>query len=78
MAKTLRTASTRDDIAQTVADITGHSPRYVRMVRNGDRDNATIENLLVEYGIGKSNLIKHLEKLVPLNSKTTRHGRKKN
>jgi len=68
----------RDDIAQVVADITGKTPRYVNMVRDGDRSNEVVEMIAVEYHLGKNKLIKHLESLIPLTQSTTRHGRKKN
>jgi len=78
MDKTSTKRRSPDDIAQVVADITGVTPRYVNMVRDGDRSNELVEMIVVEYHLGKNNLIKYLETLVPLLSNTSRHGRKKN
>ena len=78
MAKSSSNRRTRDDVAQTVADITGKSPRLVNMVRNGERENETIELVTVEYTIGRNKLIEYLRELEPLTKNTTRHGRKKN
>jgi hypothetical protein len=77
MGKTFSTATNRDDMCRTIAQIHGVSPRYVRMVRNGERENEAIAASLVDYNIGRNNLIKHLEKLVPVTS-NSRNGRKKN
>lgn len=78
MGNPARTRRKPDDIAQVVADITGVTPRYVNMVRDGDRNNELVETIAIEYHLGKNNLIKYLETLVPLDSKTHRNGRKKN
>jgi len=78
MRKTKATRRKMDEVAQVVSDITGVSHRYVNMVRDGDRENKLVEMIAVEYQLGKNNLIRHLQTLVPLTESTTRYGRKKN
>jgi hypothetical protein len=78
MDKTKHKRRKRDDIAQVVADITGVSPRYVNMVRDGERNNELVEMIAVEYHLGKNKLIKHLEQLVPLEKSTNRYANQKN
>jgi len=68
----------RDDTARIVAELHGVSQRYVAMVRSGERDNDDIMESLIEYQQGKNKLIKHLEKLVPITSKSKKHASKKN
>lgn len=55
----------RDETASVVASIVGCTPANVRMVMNGEVDNDTILDLTIEYRKGKTELIKHLESLVP-------------
>jgi hypothetical protein len=78
MRKTNHSRLRRDNTAEIVAGIHGVTADYVRKVRNGERENEAIMATLVDFNIGKSNLIKHLEQLVPLTQSTTRYGRKKN
>ena len=78
MGKPISTKQLRDDSARIVAELHGVSQRYVEMVRNGERDNDDILESLVEYRMGKTKLIKHIEKLIPLDRKTKRHASKIN
>lgn len=78
MGKTARKARKRDDVAQVVAKIHGVSPRYVNMVRDGERENEEILATAVEYTIGKNQLIKTLERLVPITPKPEKYARGKN
>src|SRR5687768_6753753 len=78
MGKTARKARKRDDVAQVVAGIHKVSPRYVNMVRDGDRENEEILATAVEYELGKSQLIKTLERLVPITPNPQKYARGKN
>lgn len=78
MSKTIRSTKRRDETTRIVAEIHGVSMRYVNMVRNGERQNEEITATLVDYEQGKSNLIKHLEALVPLKPQPEKYGRKEN
>ncbi|NOS92486.1 MAG: hypothetical protein HOP30_11225 [Cyclobacteriaceae bacterium] len=77
MAKTIAVAKKKDSVAQKVADITGYSYEYVRLVRNGQRNNEEIMATLVDYELGESKLVKHLEQLIPLDAKRKRYASKK-
>lgn len=68
----------RDDTTRVVADIHGVTDSYVRKVRAGERDDEEIITTSIEYQQGKSALIQHLKKLVPINQKRRSNGRKKN
>jgi hypothetical protein len=78
MGKTTRKVKLRDDTVRIIAEIHGVSPRYVNMVRNGERENDNIMATLIDYQIGKNKLIKHLEELIPTISNPSKYARKKN
>lgn len=78
MGKTNNHGKLRDDTARIVARIHGVSVRYVQLVREGKRDNDDILATLVDYQLGKSKLIKHLEELVPLTPNPEKYACKKN
>lgn len=78
MGKTTRKNKKRDEVAAIVADIHGVSPRYVRMVRDGERDDDEILATLIEYTQGKNELIRALEKTVSINPNPKRYARQKN
>ncbi|HYC87288.1 MAG TPA: hypothetical protein VEB86_18780 [Chryseosolibacter sp.] len=78
MQKTKRRSRKRDEVAQVVAKITGLEPRYVNMVRNGDRENETVLTIAVEYELGKSKLIQSLQKLVPITPNPKKYAREEN
>lgn len=78
MGKTARKARKRDDVAQVVAGIAKVSTRYVNQVRAGDREDEEILALAVEYQLGKSLLIKSLEKLVEITPNPEKYARGKN
>lgn len=69
MDKTSRRRSTPDEAVKIVARIHGVNERYVRMIRDGKRKNEDILASLVDYEVGKNNLVRHLESLVPLKPK---------
>lgn len=75
MGKATVKVKSRDEITRIVAEIHGVTERYVRMVRNGERYNEAIAASLVEYEVGRTELIKHIESLVPLKPKPQRNGR---
>lgn len=78
MQKTKSNARRRDDVANVVAEIHGVKPRYVNMIRNGDRENEEILATCVEYQLGKNNLIESLKKLVPITPNPEKYAREKN
>jgi len=78
MGKTTINVKLRDDTARIVAEIHGATPRYVTMVRNGERKNEDIMATLVDYAVAKSKLIRHLEKLIPITPNPEKYARKKN
>lgn len=59
----------RDDAAEIVADIWGVSPRYVRAIRAGDRDNDEIFLTLMDYLEGKNKLIEEIRQRIPLENR---------
>jgi len=69
MGKSNSNSKLRDDTVRIVAQIHGVSTSYVHRVRIGERENDEIMETLIEYQIGKNNLIKHLEKLVPIKTR---------
>lgn len=75
MRKQRRKARKRDEIAQIVAEIHGVTPRFVNMVRNGERESEEIMATLVDYQQNKSKLILHLRKLVPLTPNPKKYAR---
>lgn len=52
----------RDDTARMVADIFDVSPRYVRMVSNGDANNEAILSVYIHIKQVKSLLVSKLKK----------------
>jgi hypothetical protein len=54
-----------DEIAATIADISGYSPRYVRMVREGEKTNENLMEAIVTYQAGKNQLLAAVRELVP-------------
>ena len=75
MDKTITRGKKRDEVARIVADIHGVSPRYVRMVRNGERKNDEIMATLVDFRQEQSKLIQHLRKLVPIKPNPKKYAR---
>lgn len=78
MAKGVKKARKRDDVARVVAEIKRVSPRYVNMVRDGDRDDEEILAVAVEYELGKNALIRTLTQMFPLTPKPEKYAREKN
>jgi hypothetical protein len=78
MSKTSRNSRLNDDTTRIVASIHGVSEDHVRRVRRGDRNNEEILATAIEYQQGKSALIEHLTKLIPITPNPRKHGRKKN
>jgi hypothetical protein len=66
MGKTIAKKKKRDHTTRIVADITGYSVDMVNRVREGNRNNEEIMATVVDYQIGHSNLIRHLQELIPL------------
>lgn len=75
MGKHNRKTKKRDQTARIVADIHGVTPRYVRMVRNGDYDNDDIYATLMDYEQENSKLIQALKKLVPIQPNSKKYAR---
>lgn len=57
------------ETASTIADIAGVTPRYVRMILNGDKDNQAILDAAIIYEEGKNKLLEEVKKLVPFDTK---------
>lgn len=66
MEKATLNSTQRGEMVRKVAKICGVSERYVRMVRNGLRNNDYVTEILIEYQQGETNLIKSLKELVPI------------
>lgn len=75
MGKTRVKRRKRDELARVVAELHGVSPRYVNMVRNGDRQDEEIMASLVDYKQNKNKLIQHLRKLVPITPNPKKYAR---
>ncbi len=58
---------TRDDTATVIANVLGYTPRYVRMVMNGESENDDILTAAITYKEGKNRLLQEVKKLVPFN-----------
>jgi hypothetical protein len=54
----------RDETAAIVAEIFGFTPRYVRLVMNGDRENREVLMATIEYRQGKNLLVEEIRDLV--------------
>lgn len=65
----------RDSISTKTARIMGLSYDYVRRVRNGERENEKVMEVVMMLREGESRLIKEIEKIVPLDTKNSRKGR---
>jgi hypothetical protein len=78
MGKPISKGRLRDDTARIVAKIHKVSVRYVQLVRDGKRENEAIMATLVEFGLGKTNLIKTLEALVHITANPKKYAREKN
>jgi hypothetical protein len=78
MGKTVKRSRKKDDTSTVVARIHKVSPRYVNMVRDQERENEAILATVVDYQVGKSNLIKTLEALVQITPNPKKYAREKN
>lgn len=56
----------RRDVASLVAQIHGVTPRYVRMVMNGERENEAIVETYMEIVEQDNLLLENIRKAVPL------------
>jgi len=65
MENTALKGRSNHEIACIVARIHGVTPRYVRMVVNGERNNDDIMHSYIEYQKGKRKLIEELAMCVP-------------
>lgn len=61
MGKTVKQRRKKDPIAGIVAGIHRVTPRYVRMVRDGERENEDIMATLVDLNVGMDELIRRLK-----------------
>jgi hypothetical protein len=66
MNKPTKAGRTGDDTCTIIADKFGVSTRYVRMVREGKRNNPVILEAYMIMKEGKSELIKAVEALIPI------------
>jgi hypothetical protein len=66
MVKTIDKERKKDHTTRIVADITGYSVDMVNRVRSGERNNEEIMATVVDYQLGHSKLIRHLQELIPL------------
>lgn len=64
--KTRKSNRKRDDISVIVAEMHGVSPRYVRMVRNGERENEAILTTIMDLIEGKTALVCSVNELIPI------------
>jgi hypothetical protein len=78
MGQSKKKARERDDVAKVVAKIHRVEPRYVNMVREGDRNNEEILATVVDYEVGKNKLIRALEQMVQIKSNPGKYAREKN
>jgi hypothetical protein len=68
MNKPIKAGRTGDDTCTIIADKFRVSTRYVRMVREGKRNNPAILEAYMIMKEGKSELIKAVEALIPINN----------
>ncbi len=65
----MRKTGERDTIRaariQKVAETLGKTPRYIRMVLNGDRENNQVLPLMMELQEGENKLLEAVKKLIP-------------
>lgn len=59
----------KTETASTIADISGLTPRYVRMVINGERENSAVLDAAIIYEEGRNELIEKIKELVPFETK---------
>lgn len=57
------------ETAYEIASKFGVTPRYVRMVLNGERDNQAILDAAIIYEEGKNELLEKVKELVPFERK---------
>lgn len=63
MRKTISMGQRREHVSTIVADIEGVSPRYVRMVKNGDRNDDDVMDTLLGYQQRHKKLVNYLKTL---------------
>ncbi len=78
MAKTTSNTLKLQDTTRIVAHIHGVTPRYVQMVRKGDRDDETVTESVITFEQGVSNLIKEIKRIVPITTNPGKYARQKN
>jgi hypothetical protein len=78
MVKNTNHGKKRSETARLVAQLHGVTPRYVRMVINGERENEEITQTYIDYEQKRNKLIQHLQKLVPITSNPKRYAGEKN
>jgi predicted translin family RNA/ssDNA-binding protein len=74
--KTSKTKRKRDQVAVITSDITGHSYDSVRRIRNGERENDQVEQVVVEVAERLKVLKEEVKKAVPFDT-PLRHPIKK-
>jgi hypothetical protein len=67
----------KDHIASKAADITGYTYDYCRRIRNGERENDQIMDVMIQLQIGESKLITEIQRICPIDRKTNRNDRKR-
>ena len=67
MEKNNKRDAWKASLAIKTAQITHVSPRYVRMVINGDRENQDVMNVNMTLMEGENKLLKTVRELVPFN-----------
>jgi hypothetical protein len=73
--KTRNKTRKRDEISVLVASIHGVSPRYVQMVRAGERENEAILTTVMDLLEGKNKLVDEVKKLVPFSEKCKKRAK---
>jgi hypothetical protein len=68
MIKPTPTQKKRSETASIIAQAYGVTPRYVRMVAEGKRNNEAIFSAYMQFNEAKNNLLKAVEELVPFNN----------
>jgi hypothetical protein len=68
MNKTNKAGRTGDDTCTIIADMFRVTPRYVRMVRDGERENQKILEAYMIMKEGKNELLKVVKALIPFNN----------
>lgn len=75
MAKTTNNDLKLNDTVRVVAHIHGVTPRYVRMVRNLDRDDDEVTDTMIVFEQKVSKLIQELKRRVPLTTNPAKYAR---